>query len=156
MKNPACVVVGLGHHGALLARQIADRGYALVGAVEVNDLVGKDLPTIISGAAEGSVVHPAPAAALAAKPEIAVIAVTVPLDVLVSISREFLAAGVNVVTINPEFFDTAQDWKAELDAVGRQTGATLLATGVQDTWWVQMPAVAAGASSEVTRITVEH
>ncbi|MEU4233243.1 hypothetical protein AB0F17_53915 [Nonomuraea sp. NPDC026600] len=150
------IIVGLGHHGLLLASQIVERGYDLVGAVEVNDLVGQPLSAIVPGAKEGAIVHASPAEASGTLPDVAVLAATVPTTVAVELARELLAAGVNVVALPAELFDPEQSWQPELDALGKKTGATLLATGVQDTWWVHMPALAAGSSSNISRIAVEH
>lgn len=163
MSNPAptspakIIVVGLGHHGALLAHQIVTRGYQLVGAVEVNHLAGTALGEIVPGATSNALVHPTPQAAVTAThPDLAILAASVPTTVAVDLIRQFLAEGINVLALPTEIFDTDQDWRAELDEIGRQTGATFLATGVQDTWWVQMPMVAAGASSEISRIVFDH
>ncbi|MET9971123.1 hypothetical protein ABZZ80_35800, partial [Streptomyces sp. NPDC006356] len=83
---------------------------------------------------------------------------TAPLDEseLAEVSVALMARGLNVLTVHPEAFDPTDDFAGPVDEAAKRYGVSFLATGVQDTWWVHMPAVAAGSMARLDTVRFEH
>lgn len=150
------VIVGAGLHGGRIGRLLADRGESVVGAVDparagerVRDVLAHE------DAADAAVL--ADVADLAnGIADLAIVTATVDLATLADVATTLFARGLDVVTIHSDAFDPPADWAARIDAAAKKHGRSFLATGVQDHWWVHMPAVAAGSMSSIERIELTH
>lgn len=156
--NPRVILVGVGLHGSRMAHTLLDQGGELVGAADpapagqtLREFLGRDGPF-------GDAVISADGGELAAevKPDVAIVVVPVQLDGLKELVFPLFEQGVNVLTIQPDAFDPPEEWAAEIDERARANGVSFLSTGVQDVWWVHMPAVAAGSITALTRVDVDH
>jgi len=150
------LVLGLGRHGLAIASGVVAAGYQLVAAVEVDSRVGSPLAEVVEGAHGDDLVLGDLALGLKTEPDVVVVAAALPPEDFSRTVLTCIERGVNVISISAEAFDTNQEWLSRIDEVGRKTGATLLTTGVQDVWWVQMPALAAAVAGNVTSVRIEH
>src|SRR5262245_22857794 len=130
------VCYGLGPIGLGIAQLALTRpGVEVVGAIDVDpQKIGRDLGELLGGAAIGVTISGDAAATLgAAQPAVALHATSSALASVASQLLQIAEAGVNVVSTCEEL---AYPWTAqpqlaaELDAVARRAGVTLLGTGV--------------------------
>lgn len=148
-------VVGLGHHGAAIASLVAGSRHHLVGAVDVGAKVGARISDLVTGPVDvGATVLGSLDELADLDIDIAVLTAAVPLDVVLDQAGRLVDRGVNVLTLHQDLFEPRAPWAEELDRRASAGGATVLATGVQDTWWVHLPNVAAGSSWNVRSVTV--
>lgn len=151
-------VVGLGGMGTLIAGFAIDDGHDLIGAVDIGEKVGQPLSALVEHPGVGNgVVHGSVGELISAvgKPDVALVAASIQLEEEAVIARGLLEQGINVLTLEATLFEGLGDIAEQLDAAGKQGGATILASGIQDTWWVHLPAVVAGANSKLTRVALE-
>ncbi|HEY5855631.1 MAG TPA: hypothetical protein VIW24_16685 [Aldersonia sp.] len=163
LSSPGCrvAIVGLGLQGTSIARLLADLGHRIVGGVDIAaDKIGRPLcevvglPTGVDVAVTGSPHELLDA--LDTPPDIAVLTAAVGVDVVFEQARHFIRHGVDVVTLHQDGFTPDPAWTDELHRLCTAHGASFLATGVQDIWWVQLPALVAAASQHIRKITFSH
>lgn len=152
---PRIAIVGLGGQGSSIARLALDLGYVLLGAVDLGEKVGRPISDLID--------HPrAPDTAVrssiddviasAGAPDVAVLSALVPTEQNVAIACGLLDRGINVLTLDANLFEGEGPFAQRLDAAATAGGASIAVSGMQDTWWVHLPAVAAAANHQITRV----
>lgn len=152
---PRVAIVGLGGQGSSIARLVLDLGYTLLGAVDVGEKVGRpigdlvDHPRAPDAAVQASI---GDVIAAAGAPDVVVLSALVPTEQNVAIACELLERGINVLTLDANLFEGEGPFAARLDAAARTGGASIAVSGMQDTWWVHLPAVAAAANHRITRV----
>ncbi|HET6509113.1 MAG TPA: hypothetical protein VFG42_20125 [Baekduia sp.] len=150
------VVYGVGEMGLLLTRMLVDKGATVAGAVGRSPAkVGRDLGELAGlGRDLGVRVTDDPEALLArCDADVAVMAVSSSIAAMASHFRVCLAHGVDVITLEEECFHpwrSSPSLAADLDALARDRGATLMASGMQDVFWSRLP-VSLMASAHVIR-----
>lgn len=149
-------VVGLGLHGQGIAELAAQQGYLLRGAVDVGEKVGQPMRAFVSQAPLDALVHGSIDALIDLGVDLLVLTAAVSVETLLEHAHRALARGVDVLTIHSDVFAYDAQWADDLDRVAREHGASFLATGVQDTWWVQMPAIAAGSTVNLRAVELRH
>lgn len=152
-------VIGLGQQGSGIAELLGRQGYELVGGVDIGPKVGKKISEFVPGVSGEGMIFGSLTELLNGvnhQLDVAVLAAAIDRATTLDQAREFLAAGVNVLTLHQDLFDPLPEWADELHALGKSTGASFLATGVQDTWWVQIPSVAAASTNNVRSVQIEH
>lgn len=152
------VVYGVGSMGAIVTRLLVDKGAQIVGAIgrspskvgrDLGDVAGLENP--LGVLIESDAMH-----VLSRGADIAVVCVG---SYLSTMHRHFatcLENGVNVVTIEEETvfpWTTASDKADELDALAKDRGVTLVATGAQDVFWLNLVSTLLGASHRVDLVT---
>ncbi|MFE2998724.1 hypothetical protein ACFXG4_27440 [Nocardia sp. NPDC059246] len=148
-------VIGLGGQGTGLVSLALNEGHQLLGAVDIGDKVGKQIAEFVD--------NPRTPDALVYEsiddliddvgaPDVVLIAASIPLEEEVNISEPLLAAGINVITLEADLFEPLGAAAERLDAAAKAGGATILATGIQDIWWLHLPALGAAANSRIERI----
>ncbi len=138
MKQPIRVLQwGLGAMGSGMARLILEKsGLQIVAAVDGRpDFVGKDLGEVLKiGKKLGVAVTNQPETVLdKAKVDIVIIATTSWTREQMPDLRRILSAGINCISIAEEMSDPAAqnaELAAEIDALAKQNGVTVLGTGV--------------------------
>lgn len=150
-------IVGLGLHGRRIAETLLDQGHALAGIADPAH-AGAMAREILDrpDAPDVSIVDDVRLLAGAATADIAIVTAPVDLDGLADLAGPLLDAGTDVLTIHPDAFDPPSDWAARIDRRARSGGASFASTGVQDVWWVHVPAAAAGATLDLERVEFEH
>lgn len=153
--QPSIAVIGLGGQGTSIAKLSLDLGYRVLGAVDVGDKVGRPLrelvdhPRVPDAAVHGSVDE---LLAQAGTPDVAVLSALVPTEVNAEMAAGLLERGINVLTLDAYLFEAQGALAQRVDAAAKAGGASMTTTGMQDTWWVHLPAVAAAANHGITRM----
>lgn len=135
------VIYGVGEMGSLAARLCVDRGVEIVGAIARSPgKAGRDLAEVIglSEALDVSVRTDAEALLTEARADVAIVSVASRLEVMQPHFELCAAAGTNVLTLEEEsFFPWAHSpaLAGEVDAMARQHGISIVATGLQDAFW---------------------
>ena len=129
------ICYGLGPIGQGIARLALTRpGIEIVGAIDVDPAkLGRDLGTLLAGAAIGVVVGDTIGALAAANPDVVLHATGSALPRVISQFTDIMQIGADIVSTCEELSYpwTAQpQLAAELDAAARRAGVTVLGTGV--------------------------
>ena len=129
------ICYGLGPIGQGIARLALTRpGIEIVGAIDVDPAkLGRDLGTLLGGAAIGVVVGDTIGALAAANPDVVLHATGSALPRVISQFTDIMQIGADIVSTCEELSYpwTAQpQFAAELDAAARRAGVTVLGTGV--------------------------
>lgn len=149
-------LVGLGLYGGRIANLAIDQGHELV-AVADPAFAGTSIAEALDRPGiEGVVLADAADIPASANVEVALIAAHVNLDVTAAIADALFANGIDVLTINSDAFDPPTEWAAMVDASAKAAGKSFLATGVQDVWWVHVPAAAAGSMARLDAVATTH
>ncbi len=158
--------VGLGPIGIAVARQAATRpALRIVGAVDVDAAkIGRDLGQVLgAGPLTGAQVSGSLAEALASpelRPHIAIVCTSSSLARVRGSFEEILRAGLPIVTTTEEMafpVGPNQAIARELDAVARQAGVALLATGINPGFAMDaLPIALTAACERVEGIRVER
>jgi 4-hydroxy-tetrahydrodipicolinate reductase len=154
------VCYGLGPIGLGIARLALQRsGIDVVGAIDIDpNKIGKDLGTLTGGAPCGVVVVDDPAAAFATRPEIVLHATSSSLARVLPQLKQAAEAGANVISTCEElsFPWTAQpQLAADLDAIARRSGVTLLGTGINPGYAMDaLPLMLTAPCAEVRSVQV--
>lgn len=152
------VVFGVGTMNSMATPMLIDKGVEIVGALARSESkVGQDLGTVTGLGRELGVPIERDARELFArtKPDIAVIAVNSYMVDAVEQLRACAEFGVNVVTLSEEAlfpWQTSPEITAELDALAKETGATITGTGHQDTYWVNIVAMMMGSCHKIESV----
>jgi len=154
-------VMGIsGSQGSQISKLALDLGYELIGGVGRGSRVGKPVKDFVDhpSLADGSVkVYESCDALIAAagKPDVVLMAALLPLSETVEISCDLLRKGINVLSLEAGLVDPDLEEMHILDKAGKEGGASFLSSGLQDIWWVQLPAISAAASHRLTKVTLD-
>lgn len=160
MKKFRVVQWGLGAMGSGMARLVLEKdGLELVGGIDMRpDYVGKDLGEVLgAGRKLGVVVTNDPASVLdRAKVDLVVIATTSWTKEQLSDLKKILSAGINCISIAEEMAAPeaqSPELAAELDALARKNGVSILGTGVNPGFVLDLLVVTlSGVCHQVERI----
>lgn len=160
MKKFRVVQWGLGAMGSGMARLMLEKdGLEVVGAIDMRpDYVGKDLGEVLgAGRKLGVVVTNDPASVLdKAKVDVVVIATTSWTKEQVPDLKKILSAGINCISIAEELAAPeaqSPELAAELDALAKQHGVSILGTGVNPGFVLDLLVVVlSGVCHQVERI----
>jgi len=151
------IVYGVGAMGSIMARLLLEKDVEIVGAVARSpEKVGRDLGDVAGlGFATGVVVEADARRALEAGADVALVSVASYLSAMLDHFRLCLEHGCNVITIEEESlwpWSTAPELAAELDRIGRAHGASLVASGAQDVFWLNLVSCLMGAAHRVETV----
>ncbi|MDZ7702300.1 MAG: hypothetical protein U5J98_09705 [Halobacteriales archaeon] len=156
------VQYGVGPIGSRIVEAALDRGYELVGAVDVDPAkVGEDLGAVAGLDEElGVTVTDDAGAALAAGPDVVLHSTASSIAAVEEQLVAAMAAGADVVSTTEEL---SYPWRAHPDAAGRlddaaaEHGATCLGTGINPGFAMDaLPAVATAPCRSVESVRVER
>ncbi|HWI22367.1 MAG TPA: hypothetical protein VNT22_07110 [Baekduia sp.] len=151
-------VVGLGAQGSSISRLALDLGHELLGGVEVGAKVGRPLgefvdhPRVPDSTIFGSIEE---LIAQAGEPDVVALAALIPTAATAELAAGLLRRGINVLTLDAELFEGQGPFADSLQAAGEAGGASIVSTGMQDTWWVHLPAVAAAGNHRITSVEMD-
>ena len=161
MEQPRIVIYGVGAMGSLIARMILEKDGEIVGAIGRSpEKVGRDLGDIAELGRETGVILGGDADAVLAetKPDLVVLTVASYMEDNEPHVRRCLEAGANVITLSEELlcsWDTSPAETAALDALARDKGVTLTATGHQDGYWVSLIGAFMGTAHTIDEVRGE-
>ncbi|MER7604636.1 hypothetical protein [Nocardioides sp. NPDC127503] len=150
-------IAGVGAQGARIIDHLCELGHELVGAVDVGNKVGRSLRSFTTSSRVPDVRIGGSVSELLTfdrQPEIVVLAASTDARSQLALAGEILDRGVNVITLHPDLFARDDSWALDLEAKAIAGGSSFMASGVQDTWWVQVPALVASSSVGIHAIRV--
>lgn len=150
------VLFGVGTMGKLTAKYLVEKGVNIVGAYNRTSCIGEDLG-IVAGLNQplDVTVSSIETAKLGREVDIAVLTTVSDLITLYPVAEQCLQNGVNVVTISEQAFFPLQDeteLAEKLDKLAKNNNATIVSTGVQDIFWLNVPSVISGACHMVDTV----
>lgn len=158
MSAPRVVMYGVGAMGSRITRMLVEKGAEVVGGIcRTESKVGTDLGELAGIAPLGVAVSTDAAAVLdATSPDLVVMTIASYMDDVFEPMKACLSRGIDVISLAEEpiySWLTSPDETAELDAVAKEHGATLLCTGHQDGYWVSLVATMLGTAYRIDRVT---
>lgn len=158
-KNIKFVQYGCGKMAVYTMKYAIEKGYTLVGAVDVNpDLIGKDVSTVLKGEnLNVNIVSPLEAEQMMkkTKPDICIIT-TMSLMKDVEESLELCAKlGINAITTCEEAFypfNSSPTITKKIDDLAKKNHCTITGSGYQDAFWGNLIYTIAGATDKITKI----
>ncbi len=159
MKEYKIVQYGCGKMSTYIMKYALEKGYKIVGAVDINeDIIGKDISTIIGCENLGiNIVSKEDAKDMIekVKPDIVIIAT---MSLLSDVEEAFeicAELGVNAISTCEEAlfpFNSNPGITSRLDKLSRKNNCTLTASGYQDVFWGNLIYTLAGATHKITKI----
>lgn len=150
------ITVGLGAQGARVAELLVEVGHEIIGAIDIGDKIGKPLSELIDGAHVTDVTVSDDLFglldSLSDRPDIVVLTPALSLERILQMAGQVLDRGINVITLQQDVLTRDDSWAREMQERAVRGGATFMASGVQDTWWVQLPALVAASSLNVSTV----
>ena len=158
-KNIKFVQYGCGKMSIYTMKYAIEKGYTLVGAVDVNpDLIGKDVSTVLKGEnLNVNIVSPLEAEKMMkkTKPDICIIT-TMSLMKDIEESLELCAKlGINAITTCEEAFypfNSSPTITKKIDDLAKKNHCTITGSGYQDAFWGNLIYTIAGATDKITKI----
>jgi 4-hydroxy-tetrahydrodipicolinate reductase len=152
------VSVGVGMTGSQCAGYMTRRGVDIVGAVEIDEnLIGKDVGDVAGIGSIGIVIgNNLDAALKETHPDIAIVCTRDVIEEIEPTLRTCAENGVNAITTSQEaYFPNLYDPKRTqtLDAAAKAAGVTILASGIQDVFWTNLPVALSGACHSIKKIS---
>lgn len=152
------VQYGCGKMGRVILRYLRDKGVRIVGAIDADDgLADKDIADV-AGFDEPTgvkIMKSADTVLDNCDADIVILALKSYLPDMHKAILECVTRGINVITTSEEAlypFTTAAAVSSQLDALSRRMGCTVTGSGMQDVFWVHLPACAAGGMHKITKI----
>lgn len=155
MRPVRVVIYGVGVMGSLTARMCLERGVEIVGAVARSaEKVGRDLGEVI-GLDEplGVLIRADPEALLQeSRPDVALVSVSSLLSTMAPHFRLCVTNGVDVITLEEESlfpWHSSPVLAAQVDSWAKAGNASVIATGLQDVYWFELPRTLMSAATVV-------
>ena len=152
------VLYGCGKMGRVVARYLLDKGVRIVGAIDGDEkLVDQDIGEI-AGLKNplGVRIKKDPDAVLDnCDADVAILALQSYLTDMHKPILECVTRGISVITTSEEAlyaWTTSPAVTNQLDALAKRTGCTIVGSGMQDVFWVNLPACVAGGVHTITGI----
>lgn len=151
------LMYGLGSVGSTMTRMVMERGATIVGAVVASESKnGKDVGELLGyPEALGVKAYTDPDEALALKPDLVIMSIASYMDDMVGPLERCIRAGSDVITLSEELLQsrlTSPERTAHLDALAREHGVRVLATGHQDGYWVSLVSVLMGTCFSIDEV----
>jgi len=158
-KNIKFIQYGCGKMAVYTMKYAIEKGYTLVGAVDVNpDLIGKDVSVVLGGEnLNVNIVSPLEAEQMMkkTKPDICIIT-TMSLMKDIEESLELCAKlGINAITTCEEAFypfNSSPTITKKIDDLAKKNHCTITGSGYQDAFWGNLIYTIAGATDKITKI----
>ena len=162
MKKIRAVQIGMGAMGKLAVRYMTDHGVEIAGAVDISpSLVGKDAGTVAGIPELGVKVETDLQALLdrGVQAEIAVVMTQTPAADVFPYLKTCAEHKMDVVTISEDWYwpwRTEPELADEMDAIAKENGVSILATGIQDVHWSNLAVLLASSCHNLTEINGQN
>lgn len=151
------IVIGIGNMGTVAVRCMLSHDIEIVGAVDINEeLIGRDVAEVSGCKPIGVYIKPDLDEVLSeTKADIAIIATETAVEDIAPIVEKCIRKGINVGTTSEEAFypwQTAYEKAKELDLLAKEYGVTIMGSGIQDVFYMNLAQVLTGACNDISRI----
>ncbi|MBQ4076034.1 MAG: dihydrodipicolinate reductase [Clostridia bacterium] len=152
------VMYGCGKMGRIMIRYLMEKGARIVGAIDTDEsIIDRDIGEIANlNISTGIKVKRHHDTVLDnCDADIAILALQSYLPDMHKPILECVTRGINVITTSEEAlfpWTTSPSITNQLDALAKRTGCTIVGSGMQDVFWVNLPAMIAGGVHKITRI----
>ena len=154
------VQYGCGKMSKYTMRYAMERGYEIVGAVDINpDVIGKDVGEIIECDPVGvkvTSVSDAKSLLETTKPDICIITTMSLMNDLKEVLLMCASLGINAITTCEEAFypfNSSPKLTSDIDKLAKQNNCTITGSGYQDAFWGNLISTLAGATNKITKIS---
>ena len=159
MNKVKFVQYGCGKMSKYTMRYAMERGYELVGAVDVNpDIIGKDVSVILGGADTNIKITNATEAydmLKEVKPDVCIITT---MSLMADLEEPFMICaklGINAISTCEEAFypfNSSPVLTAEIDKLAKENNCTITGSGYQDAFWGNLITTIAGSTNKIVKI----
>lgn len=159
MNKIRFVQYGCGKMSKYTMRYAMERGYELVGAVDINpDIIGKDVSAVLGGEDVGikiTAVDMARQMLEDTKPDVCIVTTMSLMNDLKDVLIMCAELGINAITTCEEaFYPMASNptLTKKIDLLAKQNNCTITGSGYQDVFWGNLIYTLAGATHKITKI----
>ncbi len=150
---------GCGKMSKYTMRYAMERGYELVGAVDVNpDIIGKDVSCVLGGDDIGVTItagDDARSMIESVKPDVCIVTTMSLMSDLKEPLMLCAELGVNAITTCEEAFypfNSSPKLTKEIDEIAKANNCTITGSGYQDAFWGNLISTLCGATNKITKI----
>lgn len=158
-KNIKFVQYGCGKMSIYTIKYAMEKGYTLVGAVDINpDLIGKDISTVLKTEnLNVNIVSPLEAEKMMkkTKPDICIITTMSTMKDVYESLELCAKLGINAITTCEEAFypfNSSPTITKKIDELAKKNHCTITGSGYQDAFWGNLIYTIAGATDKITKI----
>ena len=153
------VQYGVGKMAIYTMRYMIEKGIEIVGAVDINpEIIGKDISMFLGGSEKGVVitsVYDAEKMMKEVKPDICIVETMSLFNDVYNALELCARLGVNAITTCEEAFFPMNSNPVStraIDAIAKETGATITGSGYQDVYWGNLISAIASSTQRITKI----
>ena len=153
------VQYGCGKMSKYTMRYAMERGYELVGAIDINeDIIGKDVSTILGGEDTGVKITAASGAKNMLEETRPDVCIVTTMSLMSDLREPLLLCaelGINAITTCEEAFypfNSSPKLTNEIDELAKKNNCTITGSGYQDAFWGNLISTLCGATNKITKI----
>ena len=152
------VQYGCGKMGKIIMRYLTEQGVEIVGAIDQDEkLIDRDIGEVagLKRTTGVKIMRDADTVLDNCDADIAVLALQSYLPDMHKAILECVTRGINVITTSEEAlyaWTTSPAIANQLDALAKRMGCTIVGNGMQDVFWVNLPACVAGSVHKISEI----